>query len=356
MDSRLILFFIVIIAYFLFGNKNRKGYVIFVCAVLCLEASLRHVSVGVDTYSYFLEFNETQRMSWSAIAEAFRDAYIEVNATTRDPGYFIIEKIFHIFSDSWQFFLFTISALYFYSVGRFIYQNTEKPIHALFAFVLYIALFHIIILCVFRQAICMSIFFLATPLLQKKKWIPYIVIVLLASTIHRSMLLALLMVPLVMISMKNKRRLLAIAFVAVPVVVSSARSIITIMATAMENEYYMTYAETEGQGGAIFYFIMCAAVALYIFINIKQFDTWDKSIYVAGIILLVSLAPLIIIHGALIRISQYFAFYMMFAIPVAFDSSKKYSQILYLIVIAVLMFLTFRTEFTYHFFWENIPV
>lgn len=354
MDSRLILIPIILLSYFLFAKKHLRGYITFICLLLFLEAALRHVSVGIDTYAYYLDFIKAKSYTWSSIWSDFKDAYVD-RGFTRDPGYMIVEKIFLLFSDSWQLYLSAISALFFFGLWRLLSLNVEKPIHALFAFILYVALFHIIILCVLRQAFCMGIFFLSTPLLIKKKWVPFVIIVLLSSTIHQSMLLTLFMIPLLLIASLNRKRLLVVAFFAVPAIVLYAKSIISFMATQIESEYYMGYAESEGRGGAVIYFLLCAAVAIYVYFCSKEFDSWKRSLHMAGIILLTVTSPLIIVDGAMIRISQYFAFFMMFAIPIALDHNEKFSKTLYIGIIAALIFLTFRTEFSYNFFWQSVP-
>lgn len=353
MDTRFIIYAIIFFSYFLFGRNNRKGFIILVCTILCAEAGLRHVYVGTDTYRYYYSFQEAQNMLWSDILMEFKYSFID--GTSKDPGYLIVEKTFHYISDDWQLYLFTLAAFFFICLGRFIYQNTESPLQVLFAFVLYMALFHMVILCVFRQAICMAISFLLFPYLVKKKWIFYIVLTLLASTIHRSMLLILFMIPLSMLPMEQKKRGLMLSFLSVPLVAIFARPIIAYMASTIKNEYYSQYAESQGFGGAVFYFLMCAMVALYIFINIKYFESRKRSIYVAGIILLTAFAPLIIVHGALIRISQYFAFYMMFAIPIALDKRQNSQKAAYTIVILLLLALSMRAKFVYFFFWEYVP-
>lgn len=355
MDTRIILFLIAILGYLFIGRKSKKSYVILMCVVLCFEAGLRHLFVGSDTYRYYLNFMDARTMTWGEIWKEF--IYTYVNGTSKDPGYLIVEKLFHYVSDEWQLFLFAIAAFYFYALGRFIYQNTSKPIHVLFAFILYISLFHIILLCLFRQAIGMAITFLFFPLLVKKKWVVYVIIALLASTIHRSVLLTLILIPLAMLSPINKKRALLLSFLSVPIMTMYARTVVAYMAETTQNEYYTIYAESEGYGGAIIYFIMCAAVAVYILMNLSHFNTWQKNIYVAGITLLSFFSPLVIVHGALIRISQYFAFYMMFAIPVGLDNIRvsKSSNLFYTIAICVLILLTFRTPFIYYFYWENVP-
>jgi hypothetical protein len=176
---------------------------------------------------------------------------------------------------------------------------------------------------------------------------------MLSSTIHSSMPLMLLMVPLVYMNIRYKKLALMLSFLSVPLMAIFARVVIAYMASYMKNEYYSLYAESEGYGGAYFYFLLCALVAVYVFFNISKFNTWQKSIYVAGITLLTVFAPLIIVHGALIRISQYFAFYMMFAIPIALDRFSK-ANLEYFFLILALIALSFRTEFTYYFFWENV--
>ena len=96
MNIKLLLYFIIIVLGFVFASGNdplgrkRKGYVFLIIALLVLESSLRHISVGPDTIHYYNSFSSVSFMSWSDALGFFKTAYLEGEG--KDPGFVIFMK------------------------------------------------------------------------------------------------------------------------------------------------------------------------------------------------------------------------------------------------------------------------
>ncbi len=121
----LIILFIIVLG-FLFSNKYnseknnnlvRKKYIRIICFILILQSGLRNVAIGEDTYTYFLGFEDVKTMSWQSIIDAFKNL---INyGDGKDPGYFVFQKIFQIFSLNFQVYLFFLAVLFFSAFGIF---------------------------------------------------------------------------------------------------------------------------------------------------------------------------------------------------------------------------------------------
>ena len=97
-------------------NKHtaKKRYIQGVCFILILISGLRNVSVGEDTYGYYLNYQEIEKTPWKVL---FTDLlnYL-TSGEGKDVAYPIFVKATQIISSNFQFFLlFFTSTIYFTS-------------------------------------------------------------------------------------------------------------------------------------------------------------------------------------------------------------------------------------------------
>src|SRR5690606_17502357 len=112
----------------------------------------------------------------------------------KDPGYLVVQKIFLLFSQDYQVYLFFIAIVFFSALGSFIYKNTTKTADAIFAFVLYSTLFYSMFsITGIRQTIATAMALFGYELIKKRKLIPFLILIFLASTIHKSVLIFVLL-------------------------------------------------------------------------------------------------------------------------------------------------------------------
>lgn len=352
MDSRFCIYMLFLVAYFILsrhGDKNANNFAKFCCFILFLESGLRHANVGPDTPTYFMNFKILETKSWSDLFSNYYNAY--VLGIARDPSYPIIAKPFTYFAGGWQLFLLFAAGVYFYALYKFLTRYIESFPGMLLAFTFCISLFHIIPLSGMRQQFTMAISMFLPSLIERKKVIKYVIVVLVGSTIHTSLLFVLPLYFLYHYLPVNPKKFLILSFLCIPIVAITAKSILRYIVSFSYNEYYAGYI-TEDTSGAFRYIIF---FTLIVFIAIYYFDKIrlkSKRLFCCALIMISLTIPLIVVNGAMIRISQYFTIYAMLFIPYIIQHSND--KLLYYMIITTLLYLVFSSNFEYHFFWENL--
>lgn len=363
MDAKLILFIVVIVLGVILNlwktseRSKCKFYVISIISLLILESCLRSVDVGNDTQSYFNAFHDIINTSWSEIWGSFYDAYIL--GSGKDPGFMVFMKLSQLISTDFNVFLFVCALIFFVPLGIILYMYSERIIQLIFAFSLYLALFHIVALSGVRQQLATGFTFMAFLFVGKQQYWKSVIFILLGSLIHVSAALF-LMVPLLdVFGKKIVKTVHLVSLVLVPAIALSSSSIMLYLASFLANDYYSGYGTYNTEGGAMTYIILMTLLSLFCFIAIRKSALKENptlSLFYVMLPLLTLTVPLTSLNGAMIRVGQYFTLYMTLLVPFAFDnaSNKKSNQIYYLFTIALLFVMSMRGEgLNYTFFWQN---
>lgn len=203
--------FILILAWlalmaFLFSFLNEKEHILllgkrelrenYYCAILFFApviymAATRPYAIG-DTYAYDRLFRE--------IPNTFRELQSYMSQVNKDKGFTVLSGIIKIiFGENVRTYFWILAIIQGISL-IYVYRNySSNYLISILLFVLstdYISWMYNGV----RQFVAVTLIFAATPLMLKKKWIPLLAVILLASTIHGS---ALLMLPIVFITQGN---------------------------------------------------------------------------------------------------------------------------------------------------------
>ena len=356
MDIRIYIYILFLIAYFVLshnGNSKRNvnNFAKFCCFILFLESGLRHANVGPDTSTYYLFFMELKAESWENLFNKFYETYALGEA--RDPGYALIAKLFTYISDSWQLFVIFGSGVYFVALYKFLTRYVDTLQGMLLAFTFCISLFHIIPLSGMRQQFTMAIAMLLPPLIEEKKLVKFLVVVLIGSTIHLSLIFVLPLYFLYHYFTGNSKLFIILSFLCMPIIAISAKSILATFVNFLANDYYMTYLNNE-QSGAVLYIIFFALIILVTIIYYDKVNFKSQKLFCSALMMISLTVPLIVVDGAMIRIGQYFTIYSMLFLPYVIQHSKN--EMLLYSILGALLYLAVSNRFEYHFFWENIPI
>jgi len=362
MHINLFIFPIIIILGLMLGTndspQNRKLYILLISFILILETSLRSLSVGSDTPSYYFLFDDIHDMTWNDLWNQFLGRYL-YNTSEEDVGYSIMQKIIASFTSSWQLFVFLSNLTFFIPLGILMYRYSNKMIQLVFAYVLYVALFHIISLSGGRQLYSTGMTIMSFMYLVDKKYSKSIFFILLGSFIHLSCLLGLLPIIVSKLNIKLLKIFHLITLALVPLVVLSINQIIVFMGSAINMEKYENYGKGGVAGGAWAFIALLILSSFFFYVAFKKKDLIRNRL-MANLYTMVPLftifGPLIHSNGSMIRISMYFHLYLMLLLPFAFDLlfKGKDRKIIYIVVIAVLLFISLRGGgLVYHFFWQE---
>lgn len=166
---------------------SRKYYIIFICVLFGLQSGLRGMSVGADTAQYYNRFLIIELTPFSTIWEEFIGRFWENTNNFKDPGYNLFTKAFQFFSTDYQLFLLFVAAIFFSSLGYFIYKNTRYIQDAVFAFLLYLLIFYSFFSVTgIRQTLATAIWMWCFELAKRKKLVPFLLLWVVAYMFHNS--------------------------------------------------------------------------------------------------------------------------------------------------------------------------
>lgn len=366
MDIRYILFFLIIIVGFFMGQKynnldaqknyiQRKRYVIFCSLLIIFESCLRGYSVGNDTFPYYEEFQIVKSASWDQIFYRFIETK---EGTEKDPGFWVLVKLFQLFSNSFRLFLFAIGIWFFYPFGKILLRITKDFKQLTFAFVLFVALFNIVVLSGIRQQIATGFSFFVFLALCDKKYYKAVIWGLIGATIHISSVVFAALVPLAFFkSWLKKIHIASIALI--PVVIAFGGPMSLYFASFSPNETYSMYGAHAADNGSLNYVLCMTAASVFALISLKKnfinSDICNTYLY-ATLPMATFLAPLIMQGPSLIRLGQYFTLFFMVIIPksiVVFTKSDSNRTTIYVLAICFLMIMSLKSGFNYYFWFTD---
>lgn len=338
------------------SNPVRKNYIKVVCLILILQSGLRNVAVGDDTFNYFLTFEEIKVTSWNNIYYSFVEYY--KYGIGKDPGYLLFQKIIQILTDEYQVYLFIVAIIFFSALGNFIYKNTTRMFDATLAFVIYSVLFYSFFsITGIRQTIATAAALYGYELIKNKKIIRFMIIILLASTIHKSVLIFL---PFYFIAqIKNTKYFYRIILFLFPVFMIYKGNLATLVRSIGG---YNEYEDYEGASTFTFtaMFLLIAIVGLFRSKIIMKNNPNAQYYYNAFALALLFL-PLSWINPSFLRIIMYFTLFMLLFIPAIIESfhvisvKVKYDIRRAVIIILIALFIKSNWgNYSYGFFWQEM--
>ena len=323
-------------------KRAQKKYLILSAIPIILIMSLRyHMIYGVDDPAVYYDFYDSA--SKLSIKELFNDPFFE-------PGYILLNKAFATIIPNPQFIFFLEALICVSAVCRFIYKNSESPFFGmLFFLTLGTMTFEY---TAFRQGIAMSICIFAVEYIKEKKLLPFIILVLLAATFHKT---AVVFLPFYFIAQRKPTlRNILLTIAAIIVVIFSASKIIEIGNVLFGMEYRGGYSGNE-YGGLVP--ILIFVITLILLLISK--DKIDNYIFFNMVVIGFTIYLLRYTTLAAERISFYFTTGTIVALPSAIASfeNKNTRIVIYFFVtsLAIILFLhrlSYMTLADYRFFWE----
>lgn len=331
------------------GPQKRKRVCVVGTISWILLSGLRHVSVGTDTYQYKIYFNSVRYQSWETIFENLYDKYI-LGYDIKDPGYQIFEKFFHIFSDSYQLYLVFIAIVFFVPLGVLIHKYSKNPY---VSFILFSTLFYsFFAITGHRQTLATAVVvLLGTFLVQKKKFIPFVLITLIMSSVHVS---CLCFIPFYFISkIKINKITLSVYWISTILSFIYRYELLQFLQSIIGYEQYQDF---EGAGAGTFMYLLLAfgVVVTFFHQRILENDSGIITMSINALMLACFFSPLLLINQSTMRLIQYFSIFMIVLLPeFAKIFRKRTDRTVYnMIVTLVLVVLFVRQDPTFRFFWQ----
>jgi transmembrane protein EpsG len=368
MIVNLIVVFITITAGLFFRDKkgtiikkslNRRNYIIFVSLILILQSGLRNIGVGADTKAYEEWYISISKLSWSEIYNQVLDYY--KFGVDKDPGYLVFQKLVNYIFPNFQIYLIVIATIFFTALGNFIYRNTTRILDIIFAFVLYSALFYSFFsITGIRQTIATAATLWSFELIKKRKLLPFLLFILIASTIHKSVLIFL---PFYFIgNLRQTKFIYSLAIIMFPVIMIFKRNFSIYLALIASSDVYMEFAKSTERSGTYTFTILILLISIFGWLFLKRvLKTYPQSYrFYNAVALAVVFTPLTWVDPSLMRVVQYFSIFILIFIPHIINSitslSSPYRKVFYSVMIATLIFLIVKNGGEYKFFWEYMKL
>ena len=340
------------------NRQNRHRYVTFIIWILIFQSALRHLGVGADTLSYYKDFLYTRdSRSWQDIWHNFYDVY--VLGKGKDAGYWLLMKVFSSVCPYFLPYLLFVAIIFFFPLYRLIEKHLYTMKQLFLSFCVYQVMFYSFFsITGIRQTIATVATFYGVKFIEERKLLKFVLIIFLASFIHKSVLLFL---PFYFISrLPMNRTLLFGTICLLPVVFNLSRPLAALLVEFSGSDAYAMYAESDMVTGGAFSFLMfiLGAGCLTLFATYRN----SKAIpvmMVHAMSLAVFFTPLMWVDTSLMRVIQYYSIFCLITIPLAIDNlaiNKRGRVLLYWCLILILVLTTVRHNYEYAFFWQEMKL
>ncbi|HGH7173394.1 TPA: EpsG family protein [Bacillus wiedmannii] len=313
-------------------NQPNKFLVFCTMSTLVLVSGLRN-NVG-DTYFYMYSYS-ISNFSWEEVK------------TGKDIGFNIIQMFLKQISDDPQIMIFVTALLTNVFIVLVLYKYTRMFELGIYVYVtsgMYLTSMNGI-----RQYLAAAIIFMATKYIFEGNWKKYVIVVLIASTIHQS---AIILIPIYFIVRRKawSWETYVFLFVAVLIVIGF-NQFIDVLFTVIEDSQYSEYKNFAGGGANILRVVVNAAPIILAYLGRDKLrEVFPKSDYIVNMSIL-SLVFMIIStqNWIFARMSIYFGLYQLILISwvVKLFTQRDQKVIYYAILLFYFIFYYYECVISY---------
>lgn len=359
-----IFYFLPVVLYFMFRNNKHKGnpklkIVVIMTLLLSICSAIRKDFRDSDTYQYKLGYEQIETGQKEFTFQDYTNILSnDSEMERRDPGYDLLCKLCS-FVMSFRIFLFFVALLLISAIGYLIFHYVEDLSGYIIAYAYYTSLFyHYLPNSAVRQTIAMGMLLWAYILWydKTKKLLP-ILLVLVASTIHKSVLLGLL--PFILQYMPKLSQIPKLTVFGWIAMLIAGQSFSVYFASLLGSDTYMDYALSSYYDSAskpymfIIQIFCIYVISLFSRQNFKDFSKIEKLIFTTFYLGVIA-SPIILVSPSQIRGAAYYTIFGVAFIPnivSRVDKTKK--SIIYILLIGLILGrpLLLGIE-PFYFFWE----
>lgn len=327
------------------NDRYKRLLIVFMWLALFFMIAFRSKFVGsTDSYHYYDFWKDLSHTSWAKVPE-----YID--STGMEALFCYTVWIFsHIFSSPQWIFALT-GLLFSISVCRFIYKHSEDMV---LSFVMYVTLgLYTFMIQGMRQAIAMSIILFAIDFCIKKKFIRFVLLVLLAAAFHGS---AIIFLPMFFVyGLTIKKGTMFIFLAGAGTIFACSPLIVRLGNQLFEREYSETFESGGLIAVSIYILIICAALLFgskrY---DDKKFSFFFYMTFIGSVFYIMRYTGVDVAE----RVSYYFMFGQMFLLPSTlnvFVAKERWISkiVVYILCIALFLYrLRGSNLVPFEFFWQ----
>lgn len=326
---------------------NRRGFIIYVCVVFIIQSALRNLAVGSDTFQYYNLFQSVKASSWAELFDKFELVYIYGEG--KDPGYAIIEKIFQLLIPNFRCWLFAVAIFFFYTWGKLVYHYTSSLRDIIIAVSVYLLLFYSFFsITGLRQTIAVALSIHCFMALKDKKYIAFVLMGIVAFTIHRSAMI-ILFFP-ILNRVKNIRLIFFICTLLLILFATNRQYFVDV--TLESGGYDTGYQIRLPYTLMVFY----ALITLWFYVAVKKQRDSNQIFKTIFFFYLPTYCwiPLMGWDSPFMRESLFFSIYATILMPISIKDMKNNSNLIFIgfILFSCSYFLLNSSD--YGFFWDTM--
>ena len=202
-----------------------------------------------------------------------------------------------------------------------------------------------------RQTLAFSCILIAIPFLEKKNWLLYCVLVLLASTFHQSSIVFLFLYPLMYLDLQNKKFILFFGLVAIGLMTvfkGQFESVIQVITMSNFEKYAERYGDSEATlgGGIAGTVVRVVFMLLFLWCMRKEEDKIKSIFYILSVLCIVIFT--FRNQVMLQRYTMYFGYMMSFAFAYVLKYVKgQKNSLMYFAVLFLTLFWNINMAFSF---------
>lgn len=342
--------FLLYIAHKIEGKSNILYFVLvfFAITICSLLAGMRDYTVGTDVLVYGYDVFRI-----SAFSSSF-GACLDLSKV--EFFYSLVNYLFGNIVCNFSFILFTIQFLILIMIFAYIYRyRAIVPIW--FSFLVYLFLYYNVSLNLIRQSIAISFLYAFLFLLENRKYLLYIFVVILSYFFHRTAVLAaLIMFVIYYIGNRNNNIKMVCSYVIGLFVLWLFFSFfISVFVSVSGFERYMAYVEGFKSGISVKdVLINLGYIGLFIFFMSKGIlNRRDGTIYVMFILTAIMCEMLGAYTQYAPRFGLYFSTILVIAVPANILSKKITTQTQFVWVVVFVLCLLFYWYLTFNYMEQH---
>ncbi len=332
MISYIFLFIIIITGIISFDfvqkKQTKKMVVIFIIGFIILFQGLRSFDVGRDLQNYMRNYYSLESFSIIDLFKYNDSEYL----------YFLVGKFFNFLNLDFRIMLFFTSFMTYGLLGIMSYKYSKNPVMSIFIFIT-LGLF-VFSLSGLRQSIAIGISLIAFHYIKNKKFIKYLILIIIAALFHES---AIFTLPIYFLYNAKKRSNLQLASIPIFIIVFIFRQEITTYITHLYNPDH-NIIETGARNMMLLFIIIYIASMYVTKITDNDFVYRLQRILFAAI-----LVQMMATYSQTVsRLGYYYYSYLILLIPelISLIKEKEYKFALQSAFIVVFTLLFFNNIIT----------
>ena len=340
------------------NNREMKFCFILVSVLMIFIISMRHVSIGNDTFIYKHYFFD--KYAENGIKYMFENEESEW-------GYALLQIFFNRIGFGFETFNVVYATFNVCVIMSLIYKWSDIPWLSCLLFFFFG--FFVLNLTMMRQITAMSIVILAVMNDDDdgfKGFLKFLFAVLIAFSIHTSAIIALPMWFIKRFKFNIKTVLVMFALMLLSYAFKTQLTgIVSKMGVIVSPEYAEYDVEKQGNFGTLFYIMMLVTMVASVFMSSFLSDRKNQTLFMFMAVMLI-IFPTTQVGGAAMRIYYYYYIFAIIFIPNMLTGMRRRRDlIMYFITLALFVAVGFSEYHAsisdnqynmvpYHFFWEEV--